>query len=79
MLDKILRLTWLKVVLIATAWVICVVLHNAVYAMFHDYFAPNGDEPFFFLLAVIVIPLYATMALVYTVASFIYRQFTAGN
>lgn len=79
MLDKILRLTWLKGVLIAVAWVACVVLHNAVYALFHDYFAPSGDEPFFFILAVIVIPLYAIIALVYTVASFIYRQLTAGR
>ena len=67
MLDKVLRLTLKRLVLIVAAWVSCVVMHNVVYALFHDFFGPHSDEPFFFLLAAVVIPLYFVVSLVYTV------------
>jgi len=66
MLDKLLRLTLRKLFLIVAAWVLCVILHNAIYALFRDSFGPDRDEPFFFLLAVVVIPLYFVVSLVYT-------------
>lgn len=66
MLDKVLRLTLKRLLLIVAAWVLCVVMHNVIYALFRDFFGPNGDEPFFFLLAVVVIPLYFVVSLVYT-------------
>jgi nitrate/nitrite transporter NarK len=71
MLDKLFRLTWKKLLLIVAAWVLCVVLHNVVYGLFRDFFGPNWDEPFFFLLAVVLIPLYFVVALAYTVAQLI--------
>jgi len=67
MLDKWLFLTWRKLLVIVAAWVLSVVLHNAVYALFHNYFGPGGDEPVFFIFAVIVIPLYFVGSLFYTV------------
>jgi hypothetical protein len=60
-------LSWRKILLILAVWVTCVVLHNAVYALFRSYWGPNGEEPFFFLLAVVVIPVYALIAVVHTV------------
>ncbi len=52
MLDYMLRFSLKKLLVMVVAWVACVVLHNAIYAAFRDFFGPNGDEPFFFLLAV---------------------------
>ena len=66
--DKWLLLDLKKLLLIPSAWVACVVLHNLIYGLFQQYFAPRGDEPFFFLLAVVVIPCYALACLVYTAA-----------
>ena len=60
-------LSWRKTLVILSAWVLCVVLHNLVYAIFRSYWGPKGEEPFFFLLAVVVIPLYTLIAVVYTV------------
>lgn len=71
MLDKVLRLTRKRLLLIVAAWVACVVMHNLIYVLFRDSFGPNGDEPFFFLLAVVVIPLYFVVSLVYTVVQLI--------
>jgi hypothetical protein len=79
MLDRFLRLTWTKVLLIIAAWVLCVVTHNAIYALFREYFGPNGDEPFFFLLAVVVIPLYVGVAVLYTVTRLVRQRNASGN
>jgi len=59
-------LSWRKLLLILAAWVVCVVLHNLTYALLLKYWGLKGDEPFFFLLAVVVIPVYALLALLYT-------------
>ena len=41
---------------------VCVILHNMVYALFivlfgEDFWGPNGDEAFFFIMGLIVCPL----------------------
>ncbi len=46
-------------------------LHNLVYALLRDSFGPNGDEPFFLILAVVVIPAYFLLALAYTVVKWL--------
>jgi hypothetical protein len=66
LLDKLLRLNLWKLLLVAAAWVLCVVLHNAIYALLRDSFRPDWDEPFFLILAVVVIPLYLGVAAFYT-------------
>lgn len=67
-LERYLRLSWKRVLIIAAAWVLAVVLHNVIYGLFFDYFSrTGGDEPVFFILAVLVIPLYFIVSLVYTV------------
>jgi len=79
MLDKLLRLTWRRLLLIIAAWVLCVVMHNAIYALFHDFFGPQGDEPVFFLLAVVLIPLYLVISLAYTAIRLIRQRRVAKN
>jgi hypothetical protein len=65
--DKYLRLTWKRLLGIAAAWLTAAFLHNAVYALFFNYFQrTGGDEAVFFILAVIVIPFYFLVSLIYT-------------
>jgi hypothetical protein len=66
--DKYLLLGWKRVLIIACAWVLSVVLHNVVYGLFYQHFSrTGGDEAVFFILAIFVIPLYFIFSLVYTV------------
>lgn len=66
--DRYLLLNWKKLVGIIAAWAAAVFLHNAVYGLFLDYFRRTGsDEPFFFILAMVVIPLYFLVSLLYTI------------
>lgn len=60
-----------RLVLIAAVWVLCVILHNAIYAMLRDSFGPDWDEPFFLILAVVVIPIYFVVSLVYTIVQLV--------
>ena len=68
--NKWLLLTWKKVLFIVIAWIVAIVLHNLVYALFIILFGENfwigGDEPFFFILAIIVIPAYFVICVVYS-------------
>ena len=66
--DKYLLLSWKRVLMIACAWVLSVLLHNMIYGLFYRHFSrTGGDEAAFFILAVFVIPLYFIISLVYTV------------
>jgi len=68
-LDKWFLLSWKKVSIIIIAWIASVVLHNLVYAIFSDFFNTTigGDEPFFFLIAIFVIPTYLVVSIIYTI------------
>jgi hypothetical protein len=73
--DKLLLLNWKRVLLILGAFVLAVILHNAVYALFKGYFdAHGGDEGFFMMIAFFVIPPYALISLVYTVVRLLTRK-----
>ena len=71
--DKLLLLTWKKLLLIPGAWLLCVILHNAIYGLLQSFFEPGWDEPVFFLLAVVVIPIYTVACLVYTVIRLVWK------
>jgi len=65
--NKYFLLSWKKILLIALSWIVAVILHNLVYGLFKTYFdSHGGDEPFFFIIAVIVIPLYFFVCLIYS-------------
>ncbi|TEB06033.1 hypothetical protein Psch_03075 [Pelotomaculum schinkii] len=71
--DKYLLLTFKRLLWIIGAWIAAVFLHNAIYALFYSFFSEtNGDEPVFFIIAVVVIPLYFVISLIYTV----FRKFS---
>ena len=59
-LDAFFLLNWRKSISIVGLWILAVVLHNAVYGL------AGFEEPFFFLIAVLVIPAYLIASIVYT-------------
>jgi len=68
-LEKYLLLNWKKILIIIIAWVLAVILHNLIYALFYDFFnSTGGDEPVFFIIAVFIIPLYFIIAILYTIS-----------
>ncbi|MBW2995747.1 hypothetical protein KY332_00440 [Candidatus Woesearchaeota archaeon] len=67
-LEKYLLLNLKKLLLIIGAFILAVLLHNLVYALFFDYFSrTGGDEAFFFIIAIFVIPLYFLVSVGYTI------------
>ena len=54
--------------MIVGAFILAVVLHNMIYALFYSYYSrTGGDEPVFFIIAVFVIPLYFLISVGYTI------------
>ena len=67
-LEKYLLLSWKKLGIIVGAFIAAVLLHNLVYMIFFDYFTrTGGDEAFFFIIAIFVIPLYFLTSVGYTI------------
>jgi len=58
--DKYFLLSWKKLLAIVIIWFATVLLHNFWYFLF------NFEEAIFFILAVIIIPLYTLISMVYT-------------
>ncbi|NPV69202.1 MAG: hypothetical protein HPY55_00970 [Firmicutes bacterium] len=67
-LNRWLRLDVVRVLALGVAWVGSVVLHNLISGLLHV------EEPVFFTIAVIVIPAYAIVAVVYTLAFLVMRS-----
>lgn len=68
---RYLQLSWYTLLLIP-AFVVGVLLHNFVYAMFFPYFTiTGGDEAVFFLVALLGIPLYLLLVVVNSIIHFI--------
>ena len=66
--DKFFLLSWKKIFFGLIIWIAAVVLHNLIYGFFIDVLKIEiGDEPFFFIIATIVIPIYFLIAIVYTI------------
>ncbi|MDD5012425.1 MAG: hypothetical protein PHQ66_02145 [Candidatus Nanoarchaeia archaeon] len=65
--DRFFLLNWKKIFLGMIIWVGAVVLHNLTYAFIIGVLKINiVDEPFFFVIAVIFIPLYFLISIIYT-------------
>ena len=66
-LDKWFLLTWKKLLIIVGVWVLAVILHNLVYAIFFNYFqSTGGDEPFFLIIVAFVMPIYVLVCVIYS-------------
>ena len=63
-LDKYLLLSWRKLWILVVGGFISIMLHNLIYAIF------NFEEPVFFLLVVVVLPLYLLLAGIYSLVNF---------
>ncbi len=74
-LDFLFLLNKKKFLITVAAWIASVILHNLVYGLFQEYFDTHGgDEPYFFILAIIIIPLYAIIAFIYSVIKTSFRK-----
>ncbi len=69
--KNIFLLSWKKTAIALILFIVFVFMHNLVYGLFiylfGENFWGNGDEPVFFILAVIVIPLYFIISIIYTI------------
>ena len=68
MFKKYFLLDKKKSMLIIVLWIVSVLLHNIVSAIL------GVEEPVFFILAVIVIPIYAIASILYTLYSFVNKR-----
>lgn len=62
------KLNWKRILLIIGTFIVSAVLHNVVYAI------TGIEEAFFFIIAVIVIPLYFIVSLIYTLGKFLLKK-----
>jgi hypothetical protein len=65
-IDKFLLLNWKKAGIGLIIFVVAVVLHNLIYAFALNFFGIEFEEAFFFLLAVIGVPIYFLISFIYT-------------
>ncbi len=73
--DKYFLLSWRKVWIIIVSWFVAVILHNLFYGLFKSYFdATGGDEPVFFIIATILIPIYVLIVIVYSLVKLINKR-----
>ncbi len=65
--DKWFLLTWRKMLILVVGWFLAVILHNLFYAL-SEISGKNLEigEVFFFLIAIIVIPIYFLIFFIYT-------------
>jgi len=79
-LDRYFLLNWRKVWIIVVGWFVAVMLHNFVYAMGiyfggENFWGVGGDEAVFFIIAIILIPIYVLVVLVYSLVWLIRKKF----
>ena len=59
-MKRFFLLDWNNLIILFVAEVISIIFHNLIYSIF------NIEEPVFFFLAVIIIPLYLLISIIYT-------------
>jgi len=71
-IDKWFLLTWKKILILVVSWFLGVILHNLFYAL-SEISGKNLaiGEVFFFLIAVIIVPLYFLLCFIYTLIKMI--------
>ncbi|MCK5043583.1 hypothetical protein KAR52_01100 [Candidatus Pacearchaeota archaeon] len=67
-------LTWKKTGITLMIWVGAVVIHNLVYAFFLGVFNIEFEEPVFFTLAVLIIPIYFIVCLIYSLIKLVKKK-----
>ena len=69
-IKKYILLDKKKLFYICVAWIIAVILHNLIYALF------QVEEALLFIIAVIIIPIYLIIAISYTLLKFLRKNKT---
>ncbi len=69
--DKYFLFSWKKIFFGIIVWIAAVILHNFIYGLGiyfggENFWGPNGDEAFFFIVAIFVIPAYFVIMTIYT-------------
>jgi len=77
--DKYLLLDWKRLLIFVGAWFLAVILHNVIYALGIYFFGENfwgvgGDEPLFFIIAIIIIPVYFIISVIYNLIKLIRKS-----
>jgi len=67
-LDKYLMLDLKRFLIIMGSWLVFVILHNLFFAIF------NIEEAVFFIIAVLLIPIYFFISFIYTILRKIYKR-----
>lgn len=77
--KKFFLLSWKKIAIALILFVVFVFMHNLIYGLFiwlfGENFWGNGDEAIFFILAVMGVPLYFIISIIYT----LYIKFRGGK
>ncbi|MEN7981834.1 MAG: hypothetical protein ABFQ65_00100 [Nanoarchaeota archaeon] len=68
-LDKYLLLNWKRILVLIALWFVVVILHNFIGAIF------GFEEALFFIIAVIIIPIYFIIAGSYSLIWSIFKSF----
>jgi hypothetical protein len=77
--EKYFLLSWRKAWMIPAAWIFSFIMHGVIYGLGiyffgQDFWGAGGDEPVFFILTVIIIPIYAIAVLVYSLVWLIRKK-----
>jgi len=64
--SEFFTLSWKKTAIALMIWIGSVFFHNMIYAFFRGIFKIELDEPVFFCIAVIIIPGYFLISIVYS-------------
>jgi len=65
-LSDFFTITWKKTAIALMIWIAAVFFHNMVYAFFVGVLGIEFEEPVLFLIAVVVIPLYFLISIIYS-------------
>jgi len=77
--DKYFLLSWRKLWIIVVGWFAAVLLHNFIYGLGiyffgQDFWGVGGDEAFFFIISIVVIPIYVLIVFVYSLVWWLKSQ-----
>jgi len=65
-LKKIFLLSWKRTAILIIIWMVAVFFHNIISSFFIEILNLDFEEPVFFLIAIIIIPVYFIISFIYT-------------
>ena len=65
--KKFFLLSWKKIAILLGIWIMAVFFHNMISSFFIEFLRIDFEEPVFFVIAVILIPVYFIISFIYTI------------